>query len=71
MLYQIWVEGFHIQGNQPTKASLEGAIEADSFQEACDKFYKARNSTLYDSKTLTLWGCKLYDNERAARRFNG
>jgi hypothetical protein len=39
---------------------------AESFEEACEKMMK--NSEYFDRKSLTFWGCRLYDNERDARK---
>lgn len=71
MKYQVWMEGFHAQGGDPAQASLVGEVEADSFQEACDKLCNANYAGIYDSKQLSVWGCQLYDNEAAARKFMG
>jgi len=67
MKYEIWSEGFLITGMEgdPANASLVATIEAESFQAACDLYYKDNN--LYDAKSLTFWGCRLFDNEASAR----
>jgi hypothetical protein len=69
MTYQIWVGGFHIQGGGPEPAYLAGGAEADSFQEACDLFFKDNPS--YNPTNRTLWGCGIYDNEADARKLFG
>lgn len=66
--YAIWVEGFSIQG-ESCRASKVATITANSFEEACKKHYK--NDTLFDENTLTVWGCKLFDNEKEARKSFG
>jgi hypothetical protein len=67
--YEIWSEGFAATGERGT-AMLHGTEEGDSFQDACDKLAK-RDSEFakdYDSKTLAYWGCRLFNNEAAARK---
>lgn len=55
MIYNIWQEGFMIQGmDMPAKAEFVTTVEAASFQDACDKFYFG--NLLYDSRTLSVWG---------------
>jgi len=63
--YEIWSEGFCVTGQQ-SKARLVATVNADSFQQACDKFYK--NNEYYKSKNLSYWGCGLFDNEVDARK---
>lgn len=66
-MYEIWSEGFVIQGSSG-KALLEGRMEADNFREACitllgDRLDKDRDGNY----KLSIWGCRLFDNEPAAR----
>lgn len=59
-----------IQGmNSPAKAEFVAEVEADSFQEACDKYFEG--NLLYNSQYLSLWGCGLYETEEEARRLFG
>ncbi len=68
--YQVWVEGFHCSGEgEYGKAYLIGEIEANSFQEACDKL--CGHSSTYDKYNLTDWARKLFDNEKDAREIFG
>lgn len=71
-IYDIWSEGFSATG-QSQEAQYWGSITASSFQEACDEFAKGslefRSS--YNSERLTHWGCKLFDNEKDARKNYG
>lgn len=57
--YQVWVEGYSATGDRST-ASLAGMAKASSFKEACEKVYK--DDRYFDSKDLTYWGCRLFDN---------
>lgn len=68
-IFEIWMEGFECTGNY-CKASHVSSVEADSFSEACDKYAIANPkwAVHYDSKQLSWWGCKLFDNEFEARR---
>jgi len=70
MIYNIWQEGFMIQGmDMPAKAEFVTTVEAASFQDACDKFYFG--NLLYDSRTLSVWGCRLFETEEEARESFG
>ena len=68
MIYSIWMEGYSATGNF-SRASFLGSFEAVSFKEACDKaIIGGRFDQYYDRKELTVWGCRLYDNEYEARK---
>lgn len=69
--YNIWMEGLLITGMEgtPQKAWLVAEVEAESFVEACHKHYK--NDFNFDEKRMTYWGCRLFDNEKDARRLFG
>lgn len=69
--YQVWQEGFLCTGMEgvPARACYLGSAEAVSFKEACDIVCK--DNPNYDSKTLRIWGCRLYDNEKDARESFG
>ena len=77
MIYQIWVEGYLATGMEgiPEKAQQVGAVEADNFQDACDKLCSPQELQdkwgYYSSDRKTLWGCKLFDNEQDARKSFG
>ena len=66
--YDVWQEGYSADGNS-APASFRGSATADSFQAACDKVCK--NDSYYNSKTRSVWGCRLFDNEGDARRSFG
>lgn len=82
--YKIWMEGYCITRNN-SKATKIGEIKAKSFLEACRKLCGTRDdykeeTLLHNTKTLEfykktkdpyIWGCKLYDNEKEARRSFG
>ena len=65
---QVWSEGYRATGDQ-ADAMLHGTIIAKNFQEACNILFKDNDT--YDSQALTLWGCRLYNNEREARKSFG
>lgn len=75
MKYEIWIEGFLIQGMEgvPARAEKLAEIEAPSFKEACDRYFRMPlvNDENYDPEKLTDWGCRLFDNEADARRSFG
>lgn len=70
--FEVWMEGYVVSGNRDT-ACLVGKTEADSFKDACVKLMAAPpwNDGSYDPVHNTYWGCRLFDNEVAARKFVG
>lgn len=73
-IFEIWSEGYDVPECKSGAKKL-GQAEAETFQEACNIFcsslhWQERNG-FYDSKRLTIWGCRLFDNEIDARRSFG
>jgi hypothetical protein len=70
--FQIWSEGFIATGENG-HAMLHATVKAIDFREACDKLAeKSRDfREYYDKTNLTYWGCKLFDNEKDARKRYG
>ena len=66
--WEIWSEGYAATGERGL-AMIHGMIRAETFQKACDEFFK--NDRTYRPQDLTVWGCRLFDNEKAARRSFG
>lgn len=69
-IFDVWKEGFACTGQIAT-AELVGRMEADSFKAAVQKLYDeltpaARSD--WDLERMTIWGCRLFDNEADARR---
>ena len=68
-LYEIWSEGYRCNVDRG-EATLHGRTHAINFKEACnmlammDKGFAA----YFDPKTMTYWGCGLFDSEQKARR---
>ena len=79
--YDIWVEGYLATGMEgiPAKAQkLASNIEANSFIEAVNKWYKSESDALNKHGTLSirdnrafLWGCEVFSNEAEARKSFG
>lgn len=71
---EIWAEGYVTNG-ETSPARLLGKFTAQNFREAVEEFRdsladdRSRNTVNLD--TMTFWGCKLYDNENAARKSFG
>ncbi len=69
--YTIWMEGFLITGGG-APAQFLGMYEANSFLEACKTAVHVGNHTSdYNEERNTIWGCRLFDNEKDARRSFG
>ena len=71
-LYEIWSEGYRCTGDSG-EAMLHGRIKADTFKEACIAFAlkDRRFNPYFNPETMTYWGCRLFDNERNARKSFG
>lgn len=69
MLYEIWVEGFAATGQYGLAHKL-GEERGETFEDACAKFmtYRPKLAEVYNPKTNTHWGCKLFDNKLDAMR---
>lgn len=69
--WEVWAEGYAATG-ESGGATLLGHAIARTFREACDKVAgELSDPKLYNSKQLTYWGCRLYDNEADARKAFG
>ena len=68
ILYEVWEEGYAATG-EGGPAGLVGRVKARTFAEACDKLCGSKSS--YNSERLSVWGCRLFDNEFDARRSSG
>ena len=69
--FEIWSEGYACTG-QSDGAMLHGKIKANSFKEACIKFFTSgEDKEYFDPDQMTYWGCKLFDNEKDARKSFG
>lgn len=73
--WAIWIEGYRTNG-QIGYATLLGSVIAPTFHAACDIFFSSRSDRdLYSQASPgqppSLWGCRLFDNEKAARRIFG
>jgi hypothetical protein len=67
----IWSEGYQATG-QSSDATCHGSFRAESFDAACEQM-KLRVSQGHLMKkgtdgTWRYWGCRLFDNEAAARK---
>ena len=70
MKFEVWMEGFACSGEgERANAILQSTQEADSFQEACEKAFQ--DDPNFDATHLTVWGCRLFDNEADARKAFG
>ena len=72
MIYNIWVEGFIINGSH-AYASYVGFMEGKDFRDAVIKWYNKHpgRALNFNEKYLTDWGCRLYPTESEVRRIFG
>lgn len=69
MHYEIWMEGFMMNGGGAGASKL-GDAEGKDFREAVFNWYKEHPSPNFDPIHLTEWGCGLFPTrEEAQRRF--
>ena len=75
--FQIWSEGYSVTG-QYQKAIYHGEFEAETFEQACDKWIETLDeyskqcyTPSKDGSRPMLWGCRLFDNETDARKSFG
>lgn len=71
--YNIWVEGYAATGDRGIAQRITSAV-GESFKDACIRANQAGKFQGYgnfDEKSLTLWGCRLFDNEYDARMSYG
>lgn len=69
--FEVWAEGYAATGESGT-ATFFGMAEAPSFAAACAQlFNRPPHDAYFNAKALTYWGCRLFDNEEAARRAYG
>ena len=70
--WEIWSEGYYLSGEH-ARARLWGEVVATSFREACARIAvrNAEFAKLYDKDELRWFNCRLYDNERDARKAFG
>lgn len=78
--FDIWVEGYAVQGSSGKAHILAKGVEAETFKAAVLRWYNAL-AAVSDVKEMygeldtsesipTLWGCKLFDNyDDAAKTF--
>lgn len=64
--FEIWAEGYNATGNS-APARFMGYRYGNSLIEACTSLFEG--DPLY--KNNRYWGCKLFDNEKDARRSFG
>jgi len=68
--WEIWSEGYSATG-QSSGATLLGSFKTETFDEAVGKLEITPQPEQQPDKTWTFWGCRLFDNERDARRSFG
>lgn len=74
-LYDIYMEGFHAQGNAPARADYVGFANGETFTEACATYYRTQGTEedkrFYDVERNTYYGCRLFETMTEAQRSFG
>ncbi len=69
-LWDVWIEGFVVNGSREPAKYL-GQTEALSFRDAAEHVLQRCgfiiNPPIFDRQRLTYYGCRLFDNEADAR----
>lgn len=68
--YQIWMEGFNVTGDG-SSASFLGEFQSDTFLKAVDQAVKEHcleHVYKIDNGHPYIWGCRVFDNEKDARK---
>ncbi len=75
--FEIWEEGYLAtgMGGTPSRAHKIGEVSAETFQQACNTlcspaWWQSKHGN-YNPDRLTVWGCRLFDNETDARKSFG
>lgn len=66
--FNVWVEGYSATGGG-SQAWLKGLAQADNFEEACCIIFN--DDPYFNKDKLSVWGCRLFDNESDARKSFG
>jgi hypothetical protein len=71
-MWEVWAEGYRATC-ESGDATLLGKAEANTFEEACRKVAEQRGMHLTFSidRPPAYWGCRLFDNEKDARKAFG
>jgi hypothetical protein len=69
--WAIWMEGFRVMEGE-SKAVFQGEIEAESFKDACRILAEQQEwGELFKADPPSYWGCRLFDDEKKARKSFG
>lgn len=69
--WDVWMEGYSATG-QHSPAQFLGTYKATTFREACLAHRDTMREPEYFNETdLSIWGCKMFDNEEDARKAFG
>lgn len=70
--YEIWAEGYHVTG-ESGKATLLASSEGTSFEDAVRRLalHNGAFGGWVNLEKMTYFGCRLFDNEHAARATYG
>jgi len=73
MKFEIWKEGYLVSGMEgiPASATFLGTYSAENFRNACIIWDSIHNRDKgygdFNAQGLSVWGCRLFDNEADAR----
>lgn len=77
MLIEVWSEGYAATGEHGTAIHL-GTYKADSFDDAVEMMLEDHpglkghhHRSISDDSVHVIWGCKLFNNEKDARKSFG
>jgi hypothetical protein len=65
----LWIEGYSATG-ESASATYLGNYPGDTLKEAIANFSRSTGEQI-DEDGLSIWGCRIFDNEDDARRSFG
>lgn len=69
--YEIWMEGYAATG-QSSQAHRVGSYPGTDFYDACKAAARDKQwASYYNPQQNTYWGCRLFNDEAAARKSFG
>ena len=61
--FNIWCEGYSCTGESGTHWYV-GCSKGRTFEDACYRYFESYPNEDYDKRNNSIWGCRLYDNEK-------
>ena len=74
LIFEIWSEGY-ITSGESGDATFHGKFKGETFKDAVIAWKNSLTDTYsiecVDIDNMRFWGCRLFDNEKDARKLHG